>query len=80
MCTEFSAVCAQESSAEIEMKIMDVPGSQSEDCLYLNVWSESDTDKKPVMVWIHGGGLGLGAASQPLSGQSGSQRRRGRHH
>ena len=67
VCTEFSAVCAQESfPAEIEMKIMDVPGSQSEDCLYLNVWSEGDTDRKPVMVWIHGGGLGLGAASQPL--------------
>ena len=67
VCTEFSAVCAQEPfPAEIEMKIMDVPGSQSEDCLYLNVWSENETGKRPVMVWIHGGGLGLGAASQPL--------------
>lgn len=66
-CTEFSAVCAQEAFPSIlNMKIMDVQGTQSEDCLYLNVWSEDLGEKKPVMVWIHGGGLGLGAASQPL--------------
>ena len=65
-CTEFSAVCAQESFPEL-MKIMDVSGSQSEDCLYLNVWSHaSESEKRPVMFWIHGGGLGLGAASQPI--------------
>ena len=29
----------------------------SEDCLYLNIWANTDdkTRKKPVMVWIHGG-------------------------
>ena len=67
-CTEFSAVCAQESFPEvIDMKLMDVPGPQSEDCLYLNVWSHpSESEKRPVMFWIHGGGLGFGAASQPI--------------
>ncbi|XP_062817820.1 fatty acyl-CoA hydrolase precursor, medium chain isoform X2 [Anolis carolinensis] len=38
----------------------------SEDCLYLNIFSPVRADKeakKPVMVWIHGGGLLLGAAS-----------------
>lgn len=37
---------------------------QSEDCLYLNVWSP-DTSKQnlPVMVWIHGGGFVEGASS-----------------
>ena len=29
----------------------------SEDCLYLNIWTDSldQTSKKPVMVWVHGG-------------------------
>ncbi|KAM6065418.1 fatty acyl-CoA hydrolase precursor, medium chain isoform 2-T2 [Theristicus caerulescens] len=38
----------------------------SEDCLYLNVYTPVSTEKQeklPVFVWIHGGGLVLGAAS-----------------
>ena len=37
----------------------------SEDCLYLNVWTkaESDQDRLPVMVWIHGGGWSSGATA-----------------
>jgi len=62
----FGANCPQET-LPIEMKIMEVPGPQDEDCLYLNVWTPAcDDHKRPVMVWIHGGGLGLGSASQPL--------------
>ena len=38
----------------------------SEDCLYLNVWSQSmnETAKKPVVVFIHGGGMTTGGSSE----------------
>ncbi len=43
------------------------PGQESEDCLYLNVWSPgADGKKRPVMVWIHGGAFTMGSGSTPL--------------
>ncbi len=39
------------------------PGVQSEDCLYLNVWTPSLEGRRPVMVWIHGGAFVTGAGS-----------------
>jgi para-nitrobenzyl esterase len=41
------------------------PGpAQSEDCLFLNVWTPGLDDKKrPVMVWFHGGGFTTGSGS-----------------
>ena len=38
-------------------------GPQSEDCLYLNVWTPAQAgDKRPVLVWIHGGALTRGSS------------------
>ncbi len=40
----------------------------SEDCLYLNVWTgaTSPAERRPVIVWIYGGGFGSGGANVPI--------------
>ncbi len=41
--------------------------SASEDCLFLNVWTGAATSKerRPVMVWLHGGGFQFGTSGDP---------------
>ena len=40
---------------------------QGEDCLSLNIWSPApDGKKRPVMVWIHGGGFLVGSGVAPV--------------
>ncbi len=42
----------------------ELPLVQSEDCLVLNVFTPAlDNGKRPVMVWMHGGGFSIGGSS-----------------
>ncbi len=52
---EFAASCIQPSRVQ----------PQSEDCLYLNIWSPAASRNAPVMVWIHGGGYLNGSGAMP---------------
>ncbi|HTX16567.1 MAG TPA: carboxylesterase family protein, partial [Candidatus Baltobacteraceae bacterium] len=52
-------------------------GWQSEDMLKLNIWTSSLSGKRPVMVYLHGGGFTFGSAYE-LASQDGAQM--ARHH
>ena len=42
-------------------------GSQSENCLYLNIWEPKNArsgSRLPVLLWYHGGGLAFGSGAQ----------------
>ena len=43
------------------------PTGESENCLMLNIWTPglNDGRKRPVMLWLHGGGFGSGSGSNP---------------
>ncbi|HUY28359.1 MAG TPA: carboxylesterase/lipase family protein [Candidatus Binataceae bacterium] len=63
----FGGVAPQNSMMNGALAAMVVDGAQSEDCLYLNVWTpRCDTARRPVMVWIHGGAFAIGSGSQPI--------------
>jgi len=47
--------------------IMQAPQAQSEDCLFLNIWTPGPDDaKRPVMVWVHGGAFIMGSSSDAM--------------
>ena len=60
--TQFGASCPQATTHNPYLP----PGPISEDCLYLNVYRptsrSSGGDRRPVLVWIHGGGLTVDGA------------------
>jgi para-nitrobenzyl esterase len=40
---------------------------ESEDCLFLNIWTPAiDNKKRPVMFWIHGGAFIMGGGGDPI--------------
>ncbi len=54
-------------------------GIQGEDCLRVNVWTPgiNDSKKRPVMVWLHGGGYAAGSGQELLSYDGENLARRG---
>jgi para-nitrobenzyl esterase len=65
-CIIYSPQAAQHPDVNLpeeEQKVL-----SSEDCLYLNVLTpaKEDTEKLPVMVWFHGGGLRYSNGNRPL--------------
>jgi para-nitrobenzyl esterase len=59
--TEYGPSCWQPPEGVTRMGFWGATGveSMSEDCLVLNVWTKGlkDNGKRPVLVWVHGGGF-----------------------
>lgn len=61
--TAFGPECAQAPYPAGSM-YYSAPQKQSEDCLCLNVWTSARAnERRPVMVWIHGGALTRGSGA-----------------
>lgn len=65
-CDAFGPICPQTPYPAMSIYVQPEM-EQSEDCLNLNIWTTGEPgDKRPVMVWIHGGALTRGAGSLPI--------------
>ncbi len=67
---KFSASCIQNVVAERKPWTYEfmTHGDISEDCLYLNVWTaaKSAAERRPVFVYLYGGGFSEGSAAVPV--------------
>lgn len=63
----YGPICPQPKGMIEFLESFQIQEPQDEDCLYLNIWTPGlDGEKRPVMVWIHGGAFIIGSSSQPL--------------
>lgn len=65
--TEFGPRCTQPDRPATSISYFG-PEKESEDCLYLNIWTGTTVHgaKQPVMVWFHGGAFSVGSDSLPI--------------
>ena len=65
--SRFAPICPQKTDDRDSIYYLN-PGPQieSEDCLYLNVWTgaHSASDRLPVLVWLYGGGFDHGSGTE----------------
>lgn len=63
-CKEYAPICPQQRT-----RLTPEEAEQSEDCLYLNVFTpaKSTADRLPVFVYIHGGAMVIGSSRLDLS-------------
>ncbi|WP_375289202.1 carboxylesterase/lipase family protein [Qipengyuania sp.] len=72
--TWFGSECPQIPSPDVPVfRSWENSVGTSEDCLFLNVWTRGldDGKKRPIMVWLHGGGYVTGSGSS--NGYDGSR-------
>ena len=71
----FSTICTQTppQGSWFDFEFNRKPQPTGEDCLYLNVWTaaQSSDDRRPVLVWLHGGGFVGGSGTDPSHSGSG---------
>ena len=83
-CRQFGYVCPQAARTgwvndEEAFLFSWDDGVQSEDCLHLNLWTPGTNDgrRRPVMVWLHGGGFTAGSGQELQSYDGENLARRG---
>ncbi len=63
---QFGTACWQDLTPEDSLYSRGMDLERSEDCLYLNVWSDTAGTDQPVMVWFHGGAHTTGHGSSAI--------------
>ncbi|KAJ4988308.1 carboxylesterase 2 [Stagonosporopsis vannaccii] len=63
--TNISAACPHSLRSGLGFRAL--PSHMDEDCLFLNVYAPQNASDLPVLVWIHGGGYGVGDGREDMS-------------